>query len=67
MLSFFWLAQQIIRGEKTEEDGEKMIWSMLIPHFTEKGIQAFKNFFGEAYYNNLGQPFEMDIDQFIAF
>ena len=67
MLTFFWLAQQIIRGEKTEEDGEKMIWSIMIPHFTEKGLNAFKNFFGEEYYNDLGQPFDVDISQFIGF
>jgi len=67
MLTFFWLAQQIIRGEKTEEDGEKMIWSIMIPHFTEKGLKAFKNFFGEEYCNDLGQPFDVDISQFIGF
>ncbi len=60
MLSFFWLSQQIIRGEKTEEDGEKMIWSILIPHFTEKGVQQFKKFFGDTYYKNLGNPFDAD-------
>lgn len=67
MLTFFWMAQQIIRGEKTEEDGEKMIWSILVPHFTEKGIQSFINFFGKNYYQNLGEPFKMDIDQLISF
>ncbi|MEO0473235.1 MAG: TetR/AcrR family transcriptional regulator [Bacteroidota bacterium] len=65
MLTFFWLAQQIIRGEKTGEDGEKMAWSILIPHFTEKGIQSFIEFFGESYYQQLGQPFE--IEEFISF
>ncbi len=67
MISFFWLAQQVIRGETSVEDGEKVIWSMLLPHFTEKGIQAFKTFFGEAYYNSLGQAFELDIEQLISF
>jgi len=67
MVSFFWLAQAVIRGEQTEADGEKLIWSMLMPHFTEKGIEAFKTFFGEDYYNNLGDPFEIDIEKFVAF
>lgn len=67
MLLFFWLAQQIIRGEKTTEDGEKMIWSNLLPHFTEKGIQSFKDFFGEEYYNDLGESFKMDLNQFVTF
>lgn len=59
MLAFFWLAQQIIRGEKTGEDGEKMIWSLLAPYFTEKGKSAFIRFFGEEYYENLGPAFDM--------
>ncbi len=64
MLMFFWLPQQVIRGEKTTEDAEKMVWSILIPHFTPKGIDSFKTFFGEAYYENLGEPFEVDLISF---
>ncbi len=67
MLAFYWLPQQIIRGEKTEEDGEKMIWSILLPHFTKKGVESFKAFFGEDYYHNLGKPFETDLSKHIAF
>jgi AcrR family transcriptional regulator len=67
MLTFFWLAQQIIRGEKTGEDGEKMIWSILIPHFTEKGLKSFKSFFGEDYFNSLGEAFEVDLTSLIEF
>ena len=67
MLTFYWLSQQIIRGEKTNEDGEKMIWSILIPHFTEKGEASFKSFFGEDYYNSLGAAFDLDLNQFISF
>jgi len=60
MITFFWLSQQIIRGEKTKEDGEKMIWSVLIPHLTDKGIELFKAFFGNEYYENIGEPFEIE-------
>lgn len=67
MLAFYWLSQQIVRGEKTGEDGEKMVWSILIPHFTEKGIQSFIDFFGQEYYQNLGEAFELDIDSLISF
>lgn len=67
MLSFYWLSQQIIRGEKTGEDGEKMIWSMLLPHFTDKGIESFKAFFGESFYENLGEPFDIDFNALISF
>lgn len=67
MLTFFWLPQQIIRGEKTQTDGEKLIWSVLIPHLTKKGIDNFKKFFGQQYLDSLGQPFEMDIESIISF
>lgn len=67
MLTFFWLPQQIIRGEKTREDGEKMIWSILLPHFTDKGLQSFQEFFGEDYVKSLGEPFDADIQHLISF
>jgi len=67
MLSFFWLAQRVIRDDQTEKGVEKLVWTMLIPHFTEKGLQAFKTFFGEAYYNDLGDSFEIDLSELIAF
>ncbi|MEL6676339.1 MAG: TetR/AcrR family transcriptional regulator [Bacteroidota bacterium] len=67
MMAFFWLPQQVIRGEKTEEDGEKMIWSMLVPHLTEKGLESFQAFFGEAYLQSLGEVFDLDLHQFISF
>ncbi len=67
MLSFFWLAQEMIRGDRTNADGEKLVWSILIPHFTEKGVEAFKAFFGTDYYHSLGDPFEMDISELISF
>lgn len=67
MLSFFWLAQQIIRGEKTKEDGEALIWSILIPHFTEKGKREFSTFFGTDYLETLGEPFDASIENYISF
>jgi AcrR family transcriptional regulator len=67
MLAFYWLSQQIIRGEKTMEDGEKMIWSILVPHFTEKGVEKFKSFFGDNYYNSLGEAMEVDLTKIISF
>ncbi len=67
MVTFFWLPQQIIRGEKKKEDGEKMIWTMLLPHFTEKGIESFKSFFGQDYFDALGESFDSYLNQLISF
>lgn len=67
MLTFFWLSQQIIRGEKTTEDGEKMIWSLLLPHFTEKGRTRFTKYFGQEYVDSLGEPFEVQATEITNF
>lgn len=67
MISFFWMSQQMIRGEKNQKDGEKLLWSLIIPHLTVKGIKSFKNFFGPEYLESLGEPFEVDINSMIAF
>lgn len=67
MQSFFWYAGQIIRGEKTSEDGEKMLWSMVVPHLTEQGVTSFIDFFGEEYLLTLGQPFEACTESIITF
>lgn len=61
MLAFYWLSQQMIRGNMATEDGEKMIWSLLVPHLTEKGLDKFKAFFGEKYLNSLGEPMEFEV------
>ena len=67
MVTFFWLSQQIIRGEKTKEDGEALIWSILLPHFTEKGKKALCSFFGKDYLDKLGEPFDNEIGNYISF
>ncbi len=46
---------------------KKTIWSILLPHFTIKGIESFKNFFGEDYYHSLGKPFDVDAENLITF
>jgi AcrR family transcriptional regulator len=61
MLTFFWLSQQVILGEKSAEECEKMIWSNIVPHFTDKGIENFKVFFGDDYYHSLGEPIDTNI------
>ena len=66
-ISFFWLSQQIILGKKTEEDGQALIWSILYPHFTEKGKKSFVNFFGKEMLKKMGDPFSTSIEDFISF
>lgn len=67
MITFFWLPQQIIRGKKASDDGEKLIWSLLLPHFTDKGIHSFQKFFGKDFLSQLGDPFGIDLDSLVNF
>ncbi len=66
-VAFYWLPQQVIAGKDQEIESEKIIWTMLIPHFTEKGLNAFRKFFGEVYLKNLGKPFDKKIENLISF
>ncbi len=70
MISFYWFSQQMIRGEYVDshhDDGEMKIWSILLPHFTQKGLKAFRDFFGEDYLKRLGKSFNSDIANYVKF
>lgn len=65
LISFYWLNQQMFGGDEKQysgDEGEMKIWSLLLPHLTEKGLKAFRNFFGEDYLKKLGRSFVSDID-----
>ena len=70
MIYFYWLNQQLIRGDAkggNGEDSAKKIWSMLLPHLTEKGLKAFRRYFGEGYLKELGNSFKADIGKYVEF
>ena len=67
LISFFWLTQKVVRGIEPVEEPLKVIWSILIPHFTEKGIQSFKDFFGESYFESLGEAFSTTLAKYQLF
>ncbi len=70
MVSFYWLNQQMILGKKSDKDyneGEMKMWSMLLPHFTDKGLKGFREFFGDDYLKKLGKSFNADINNYVGF
>ena len=70
MVSFYWLHQQMYRGDKvlkTNEEGARKVWSMLLPHLTKKGLKAFRKYFGEDYLKNMGKSFNADIEKYVGF
>ena len=48
-------------------DGEKIIWSFMLPHFTEKGKSSFIKFFGEDYFNEVSEKFDINLTNYITF
>jgi len=67
MIAFYWNAKENVCNEISVKDGEKIIWSLMIPHFTDKGMQSFKKFFGEDYFNEISEPFEVNLSNYISF
>lgn len=57
MINFYWLASESYREEEEKASWDKLVWSMILPHFTPKGVQSFIEHFGESYYNGLGEPY----------
>lgn len=64
--SFFWLMGDVYM-EGDENDYGKYVWSIILPHFTEKGVGAFKDHFGEEYFDSLGVELESVQAAFLPF
>lgn len=62
MVAYYWVAQQSIRIVGQEEEAEKMIWTTILPYFTEKGMNSFQQFYGKTYLKNMGSPIREYID-----
>ena len=57
MISFYWYISKEFHGEESETNWDKILWSLLLPYFTERGVKSFIRHFGEDYYRSLGKPF----------
>lgn len=66
MISYFWLISKSFAATQ-DVSWDKVMWSMLLPHFTEKGIDSFKEHFGEDYFGSLGVAYEKYLGASIAF
>lgn len=65
--SFFWLMSDIFQDIDKESGWDKVAWSLILPHFTEKGLTAFKEHFGEDYFVNLGKTYQQYSKKEISF
>lgn len=48
LITYYWIAQQFVRPVGNEK-AEKVVWSAIYPHFTEKGMRDFDDYFGEDF------------------
>ncbi len=62
LITYNWLAQEQVREIGLNEEAHTMVWSTIIPHFTEKGLQEFLNYYGDDFISNFGIPIQQYID-----
>ena len=67
MINFYWLTSESYRDEEEKGDWDKLVWGIILPHFTEKGIRSFKEHFGEDYYQSLGEGHSKSIYKVMDF
>jgi len=65
ILFFYLIAKKFKAGNDVTWD--KQMWCLLLPHFTEKGIQSFQNHFGKDYYNSLGLDYNSFMEEIVSF
>ncbi len=58
MTAFYWLDLTIYDKDIDESAWDKVMWSLLLPFFTDKGKEEFITFFGQEYFDSLGVRFE---------
>ena len=67
MINFYWFASESYRKETAKTSWDKLVWGIILPHFTEKGIASFKEHFGENYFEKLGETDENTLFQAAKF
>ncbi len=66
LISYFWLISQQF-SDDNDVAWDKIMWSLLLPHFTDKGLASFREHFGEQYFSSLGVEYDKYLGASIAF
>lgn len=61
LLAYYWVAQESVR-EIGKEEAEVTVWSTIYPHFTEKGMKEFTDYYGEAFLSKSGISIQHYLD-----
>ncbi len=62
LITYNWISQKSVREMGQSNEAERMVWSTIIPHFTEKGLGEFISFYGDGVHVNFGIPFKQYLD-----
>lgn len=65
LIAFYWKSKEKVTEKMAEKDGEQIIWSLMMPHFTDKGKKTFINFFGKDYFDNANEFQSDDLSHYI--
>lgn len=61
LLTYYWVAQESVR-EIGKEEAEVTVWSTIYPHFTEKGMNEFLDYYGDDFLSKSGISIQNYID-----
>lgn len=61
LLTYYWVAQESVR-EIGKEEAEVTVWSTIYPHFTEKGMNEFLDYYGDDFLSKSGISIQSYID-----
>ena len=56
LITYNWISQKTVRELGVDDEAERMVWSTIIPHFTEKGLKEFIQFYGDGVEVDFGIP-----------
>lgn len=60
-MAWFQHSMKAIQQKNNSTDASKLMWSLLLPHFTKKGVESFISFYGASYLQHLGKPFDIKL------
>jgi len=63
---FFHLVDHRFSNDQTIS-WDKLMWSLLLPHFTKKGIRSFQDHFGIEYFESLGMSYDSYMKDQVSF
>jgi len=61
LLTYYWVAQESVR-EIGKEEAEVTVWSTIYPHFTEKGMKEFLDYYGQDFLSKSGISIQHYLD-----